>query len=347
MNKTVINCRFLTQPITGVQRYGIELTRHLLKNNDGIKFICVSPKGILNTELEKEFKVKIIGSQSGHLWEQLELPLFLHQNDNPILINFANTGPLFYNNNIVTVHDLAFTKNKEWFSSAFRKAYNYLIPRLLKKAKHIVTVSEFSKKEILNYIDIPSNLISVVYNGTEHLTESNNKIEKKDYYLTVGSLDPRKNLSRVIDAFIKLGFPLKIVGSRSKSFSEMKINTSDNIHFLGRVSDEELVKLYTEAKGFVYLSLYEGFGIPPIEAITHYTRPIVSDIEVFHEVLGASAIYSNPLTIKEIINTVNNFHHNSDKNIGTEEISKIRNRFSWDASSEKIKTIINRISTSK
>lgn len=345
MGKTIyINCRFLTQPVTGVQRYGIELTKHLIKNNDKIKFVCISPGGILNKELQKKLKVKIIGRFSGHLWEQIELPSYLSKFNKPLLLNFANTAPLNYSNNIITIHDLAFTKNKKWFSKEFRIAYYFLIPRILKKAKHVITVSEFSKNEILNFVDLPNNLISVVFNGIEHLPDQNNKIIKKDYYLMVGSLDPRKNISRVIDAFIQLKLPLKIVGGKTNSFSKVKINSSDMIQLLGRVSDKELSKLYKEARGFVYLSLYEGFGIPPLEALIFKTRPIVSNIEVFKEILGSAAIYSNPLVIQEMINTIKEYDNNISQNkISAKEILEIKNKYSWVKSSEKIKKIIKKL----
>ena len=349
MNKTIfINCRFLTQPVTGVQRYGIELTKHLIKNNDGIKFICISPRGVLNDKLKKKLKVQLIGRFSGHLWEQIDLPIYLSKFNNPLLLNLANTAPLNYSNNIITIHDLAFTKNKKWFSKKFRIVYNFLIPRILKKAKHVITVSEFSKSEILNYVKIPYISISVVYNGIDHLPHQNHKIKKKDYYLMVGSLDPRKNLSTVIDAFIQLKLPLKIVGDKANSFLKLKTNSSDMIQLLGRVSDEELSKLYKEARGFIYLSFYEGFGIPPLEAFTFKTRSIVSNIEVFKEILGNTAIYTNPLVIEDIINTIREYDNNiSQKKISSKEILEIRNKYSWAKSSEKLKKIIKKYKNEK
>lgn len=341
-HKIYINARFLTQEITGVQRFAIELSKQLKKQD--LNYVFLSPKkNIISDKLAKELDTVFIGNLTGHLWEQIELPLFLKKQKKPLLINFANTAPLNYLNNIVTVHDLAFTKNKKWFSPIFRNFYNFLIPRILKKARHVITVSEFSKTEIQKYVQISSNLITVVYNGTEHLPKSNIHVNKKNYYLAVASLDPRKNLPKVIEAFTKLKLPLKIVGGKSKSFSKIKYKTSSNIQFLGRVSDSDLIDLYAKAKGLIYLPLYEGFGIPPIEAIIQGTRPIVSDLVVFHEVLKSTAIYCNPLDVNDIINTIQTFNNNQ-QNLHQDEILYIKNRFSWENSSKRIITIINQVS---
>ena len=338
----VINCRFLTQSITGVQRYGIEIVKRLIDINQGVKYKCISPIGILDANLQKELNVEIVGKHTGHIWEQLDLVSYLNSNGSPLLLNLANTGPLYYLNNIITIHDLAFTKDKRWFSFTFRKVYNFLIPRLIKKARHVISVSEFSKNEIINYYNTSKKLITVAYNGVEHLPIINDNIEKSDYYLVVGSLDLRKNLELVINAFNILNLPLKIVGGNSKSFGKQKkIDVVDNIEFLGRVSDEELSLLYMRSKGFIYMSLYEGFGIPPIEAINYKTTPIVSDIEVFHEILGDYARYCNPYNLEELISSIKMYDDDNYKNeITNYVVDSFREKYSWNKSATIINDII-------
>lgn len=342
----VINCRFLTQPVTGVQRFGIEITKRLITiENSNIQYICVSPKGIIDYNLKKEFQVLEIGNLSGHLWEQIELPLFLKKHKKPLLVNLTNTAPLNYRNSIITIHDIAYTKNKDWFSRSFRKFYKFLIPKIIEKSKYVITVSEYSKSEISNFYNVPKEKISVLYNGVEHLSNTaNNVVDKEDFFLVVGSLDPRKNLQRIISAFEELRLPLKIVGGKSKSFSEINIKANSNIEFLGRVCDDRLKELYAKSKAFIYLSLYEGFGIPPLEALMHNTVPIVSDIDVFHEVLGKNAIYCNPLSKKDIVAVVEKYNAKPfEIDISEGLISELENKYSWNSSAIILNRIIKQV----
>ena len=157
IKKIYINARFLTQQKSGVQQFAIELSKELLKINPNINFIA--PKNIINTNLAKDLNVKTYGNHIGQAWEQLELPIFLQKKGKPLLINLCNSAPLNYSNSIITLHDLAFIENPKWFSYSFRKWYNFLIPRIAKKTKHILTVSEFSKTEIQNKLNINHNIV--------------------------------------------------------------------------------------------------------------------------------------------------------------------------------------------
>ena len=142
-----VNSRFLTQNITGVQRFAIEISKQLKKLlNSKIQF--VAPKNIIHKDLAEELDVKVIGYNTGHLWEQIDLPLYLSSIGKPLLLNLSNTAPLFYKNKIVTIHDVAFKRFPQTYSFKFRMFYNLLIPIILKNSKHILTVSEFSKNEI-------------------------------------------------------------------------------------------------------------------------------------------------------------------------------------------------------
>ena len=126
--KIFVNARFLTQPLSGVQRYGIECSRQIKKLHPEATF--VAPGNILHTDIAKELNVKIVGKNTGHLWEQVDLPFYLARHKSPPLLSLANTAPLLYSNNFVTIHDLAFYHHPEWNSKAFSAWYNILIPRL-------------------------------------------------------------------------------------------------------------------------------------------------------------------------------------------------------------------------
>jgi len=339
--KLVINARFLTQNITGVQRFAIEISKQLKKlYGDNIQFI--SPKNIIHHDLAKDLNVKIIGNNIGHLWEQIDLPLYLSKNASPLLLNLANTAPLFYKNKIVTVYDLAFYHHPEWFSKSFAIVYNFLIPKILKNAKHILTDSEFIKQEMVEVYNLPKSKIDVVYGAHSDIFK-NQSSQRENFVLAVGSIDPRKNLKSIINLFADLPeYSLAIVGQKNKVFSSLNIdNLPENIKFTGYVNDDELVDLYNSASLFIYPSLYEGFGIPPLEAQACGCPTIASNVASLPEVCGDSVVYCDPyhvddirVKIKMVLDT--EVLQNELRIKGFENIK----RFSWEESAKKIIGII-------
>lgn len=339
----IVNARFLTQEITGVQRFGIEISKELKKLNPNIVF--VSPKNILHVELARELNVKCIGPFTSHLWEQITLQKYV-VSKKALLISLCNTAPLFVKNQIITVHDLCFKMHPEWFSKSFSSFYNFLIPKIVKKALFVITVSETSKKEIVNELSVPEEKILVVYNAVSSIFYENlnpesfkSNFSKEKYILTVSSHHPRKNFERLIKAFHSIEDPnlhLYIIGNINKHFAQKYINQNDKrIKFLTGITDVELVQFYRNANLFVYPSLYEGFGIPIIEALSQKTQVVVSDIPVFREICGHSTnvTYFNPkstLSIKEsIIKGLKNIEKHSFKE---DDLSL----YSWEYSAKKI-----------
>ena len=342
----IINSRFLTQKITGTQRFAIEIALQLRKLIPHVVF--VSPKNILYPKIANELNVKTIGVNKGHLWEQLDLPVYLKRNSNTLLVNLVNTATLIYRNQIITIHDLAFLRHPEWFSKKFYLFYKFLIPEIIRKAKKIITVSNFSKTEIINLLKIPSQKVEVIYNGVSKKFFYNPLIKKENIILAVSSLDPRKNFKNLILAFKKLklkNYKLLIVGSKNKIFSnqaiEQLIKETPNIEFTGYVSDEELVNLYQRAKLFVYPSLYEGFGLPPLEAMACGTPVVVSNVASLPEVCGDAAYYVNPYDVNDIARGIEAVL--KDENLQKELILKGLERvklFSWEESAKKVMKII-------
>ena len=302
--KIYINGRFLTQRITGVQRYALEITRALDslisddKNLQKHEYIVISPKKVLYSIKLNNIQVVQKGVLKGHLWEQLELPIYSHDG---FLMNFCNCAPLIKRNQTVTIHDAAVSAVPQAFSLAFRTWYKLMFMWLGRSLKQIFTVSEFSKKELYKYYDIPLSKIHVTYNGIEHIKRfkadesiiDREDLKGKKYVLAVSSMNPSKNFPLVLDVarimpdveFIIAG------GSNEKVFKSAGVDVPQNARLIGYVSDEELMALYRHASVFVYPSLYEGFGIPPLEAMMCGCPAIVSDIEVFHEVYGDSVEY--------------------------------------------------------
>lgn len=349
-----INARFLTQPITGVQRYSIEISRALNKMLPNVVFLA--PNNIIHNDLANELNVEIIGTRSGHLWEQLDLPKYLKSINSPLLINLANTAPLFYKNKVSTLHDIAFVRYPESFSRAFRYSYQLAIPFILRSSKKIITVSEFSKQEICDVYKIDRDKVTVIYNAVTDIF--NDKKDKalapeadEKYIMAVSSINKQKNFHGLIEAFNLLkqdSHKLYIIGSINKNFADPelinKIDQDERVKLLGRVSDEELANLYGAASAFVYPSFYEGFGIPPLEAQACGCPVIVSNVASLPEVCGDSALYCSPDEAADIANKIQLMI--SDKALRLDFIDKGYqniNKYSWESSATQLNALIQEI----
>ncbi len=344
--KICVNARFLTQHMTGVQRYAVEICLELKRmRGDEIEF--VSPDDIVQKNYAEMLNVRIIGKHKGHVWEQWDLPRYLKKHGSPLLLCLCNTAPFIYNNKVVTVHDIAFEAYPQTFNKSFLYVYRFMVPRIMKSAKHVITVSEFSKDEIVKYYGIPKEKISVVYNAVRDSFRPvcDNELKRKKYFLAVSSLNYRKNFLSVLSAFEifqkedKDTF-LYIIGDiKNSNFKGVDIERyydNPSIKFLGRVPDEELVKYYSNAAAFVYPSIYEGFGIPPLEAQTCGSPVVVSDIPPLHEVVQESGLYCDPYDVKDIASAMNRILDNKEEyRLKGYENTK---RFSWENSA---KTVLN------
>lgn len=343
----VINARFLTQPISGVQRFAIEISKEIKKS--GLPVVFVAPKNIIHHDLANELEVNLIGFFEGHLWEQISLQNYVLTNK-ALLISLCNTGPLFVKNQIITIHDLCFKVHPEWFSRTFSLFYNFLIPRISYNSLHIITVSESSKSEIVTLLKIREEKISVIYNAVAPIfcnVPSKNSYDsnlfKNKYVLTVSSHHPRKNFKRLIEAFNLIedeDLYLYIIGNVNKHFENNPINEKSNkrINLLENISDKDLVNFYKNAELFVYPSLYEGFGIPIIEALSQKIPVCVSNIDVFKEVCGEDAVYFEPTSISSIKIAIMNCLKNP--NLLNRKESGLLLEYSWKSSAEKLIAII-------
>jgi glycosyltransferase involved in cell wall biosynthesis len=342
-----INARFLTQKISGVQRFAIELSRRLKAKYPNIKF--VSPKGIYHIELAKELEVIEFGILKSHLWEQIELPLFLKTKSNPLLINLCSSAPILYKNQIITIHDAIVFLHSEWFSKTFYQWYKFLLPKISQNSIKIITVSSNSRNDLSKFLNIPKEKFVLIHNAADELFVENSFINKEKIILSVSSLDPRKNFENLIKGFLhsKLDkeYQLVIVGAESASFPKHElfdqISTNKNISFTGYLSDSELIEYYQKSTLFVYPSLYEGFGIPPLEAMACGTPVITSNNSSLPEVCGDAAIFVDPKDYTQIGKAL--FELCQDKEKQNELITKGAqnvSRFSWDKSTEELEKLI-------
>jgi glycosyltransferase involved in cell wall biosynthesis len=342
----VVNARFLTQRVTGVQRFAIEISRILRQLNDEIIF--VTPYNILDKDLANELEAIVVGINKGTIWEQVDLRYYLILKNKPLLISFCNTGMLYYKRQIVTIHDMAYKVNPKWFSKRFYLWYNFIIPKIANGSAKILTVSNASKNDIIKILHIRADKISIIYNSSYLNTNDNfEPVIKEKYILTVSSLDSRKNLNNLIEAFkgIEINVKLVIVGLTSTHFNfDLQKDLFNNIIIKGYVDDDELISLMKNAEAFVYVSFYEGFGLPPLEAMGVGCPVIVSDIAAHREVCSNAALYADPYSIEDIKNKIDDVLLNDG--VKTKLIlagKENMKRFDWLVSAQKVLKNINEI----
>jgi glycosyltransferase involved in cell wall biosynthesis len=305
-----INGRFLTQATTGVQRYAREMVRaidRLLQHDpelrDRQQFRLVTPRGAERTVAALDHIPRISrGRLSGQLWEQLELPLYTRHR---LVLSLCNTAPLAARS-VVTIHDAGVFAVPEAYSPAFRLWYRTLIPRLGTRAVQILTVSKFSRDELSSRGGVPLSKIEVIHPGCEHILEvpsdlgvfARLPVSPGSYLLAVGSRSTHKNLAAVIHAAAALGSaapPIVTVGSgNTRIFNNPEGVSAPNVHSAGYATDAELRALYENAICLVYPSLYEGFGLPPLEAMVCGCPAIVSNTASLPEVCGNAVLYCDP-----------------------------------------------------
>lgn len=299
--RVVVNARFLSQPVTGVQRFAEEISLQLRSLDPSIIF--VSPHTVLREGVADKLGVMRVGKLEGHLWEQIELPRYLRSLRRPLLINLCSTGPVLYGNQVITHHDVTYVRHPESFSRSFRAAYGAVIPVLLRRCRALITVSEFSKREVGSHYGVPGERIVVVPNAVDARFVPGDVVpDERPFLLAVSSASQHKNFARLLEAYkllsSKLAIDLKIVGGSAGNLRHEQYEEAcsyGRVEFLGRCTDEELIGLYRRARLFVFPSLYEGFGIPPLEAQACGCPVAASDIEATREVLGDSAVYFDPL----------------------------------------------------
>jgi glycosyltransferase involved in cell wall biosynthesis len=198
---------------------------------------------------------------------------------------------------VVTVHDLAVFRHPRAFNRWSRTYGPLIVPRVLRAARLVIAVSEFTKGELIELLSLPEEKIRVVHNGIDETFRRAGPSADGDYALAVGTLEPRKNLARIAAATRRTGLELRVVGARGWGNVEMN---GDGVRWLGDVPDDELARLYRGARCFVYASLYEGFGIPVLEAMACGTPVVTSRGGGTEEVANGAAVLVDPRDPSEI-----------------------------------------------
>lgn len=271
---------------------------------------------------------------------------------------------------MVTIHDISFEFFPEYFKPAERRRMKMLIPYSARKASHIITISEFSKRQMIETYGLAEDKISVTYLGVSNRFKQTRNPEvlerilsrfkiRRPYLLGVGNIQPRKNLKRLIAVYARLlkedqiDHELVLVGNPAWKSSEIKHamvdhGLQDRVHFTGYVTEDELVALYNLAHIFVYPSLYEGFGLPVLEAMACGTPVVTSNVSSIPEVAGDAALLVDPQSDSEIKNAIIKLVNNPEfyYTIVQKGIQQA-NRFAWEETAKQTFGLYNRVSQNR
>lgn len=302
-----INGRFLTQPVTGVQRYALEVTREILHiaATEHHEVGLVAPRNF-DRDVAEPAGVSALGPLHGHLWEQLTLPLRRRER----LVNLCNMAPLLARDNVVCVHDANVFSSPESYSPTFGRVYRALLPILARRAKEVATVTRHAATELSRHLDRPVGQFHILPNGHEHVyrwmperSVLATEIESwRPFVLLVGSLARHKNIELILALAAALaadGLDIVVVGTRHGPFSSTSETCASNVRYLGRVHDDDLACLMDRALCLAFPSLQEGFGIPIIEAMARGCPVVASSASCLPEICGNAALLASPRSSAE------------------------------------------------
>ncbi len=373
---------------TGIGMVEIELCKRIIKNHpeDEYLFTCFSLRNtaekreMIKKRSNEKVKVKVFPLLSSGLYKMigsvLPLPYRLFFGGKSEITHFFNfIIPLgVKGKKICTIHDFAFKRYPETVNLKTRKFLEYRIKKTIKRADKIVVVSKFTADELTELYGVPSEKIAVIYNGVDFNLYNENVsreridkvLEKRElsdgnYFFYLGTIEPRKNIYRMVGAYAKCVSRLKSEGKEAPRlvlggklgwyYDEIlerikRENIEGSIRLLGYVDENEKPELYSGALAFLFPSLYEGFGLPIAEAMACGAPVLTSNSTSLSEIAGESAVLCDPLSEDDI---AEGMYRLATEPRLREELSKAGLRrakeFDWDTSAEKLyelyKSVIN------
>ena len=355
-----VNARFLSRPVTGVERVARELLGALASrflDQDGgwqarghrYELKLVAPTSCKADSPWPNLPLVRAGIFGGHLWEQIDLPR-LSKGD--WLLNLCNTGPLLKRRQILYLHDPQPIVMPDNFTFAFRAWYRLLLHVAGHSAAHVLVNSHFTRLELQRYVGLHTNKLRVCYPGSEHVARDSASaceltrfdLPDEPFLLAVASANPNKNFAAVVRALALLGDeapPCVIVGrTDQRQFGNVELDNSRITH-LGYVSDDELLALYRRAMALVFPSFYEGFGLPPVEAMAAGCPVIASHTSAMPEVVGTAVEYCDPHDHRTLAEAISRIARCPERRAGMIASGLRRARsFSWSESGEQLRRII-------
>lgn len=354
-----INGRSIFRQLTGVQHYAREVTRALcaLKAED-VDFTVFSGREGRGADagLPVEASRAPAGSPvRGLVWEQTLLRRMVKNAGIDILFSPANVAPLYPpSSSVVTIHDLSFLLFPEYFSRSFGAYYRNIIPRIVAQASAVITDSESSREDLITHLGLAPEKVTAVHLGVS--ADFRRRVKKDDletvrrrhglpqnFFLSVSSLEPRKNLANLVKAYNLLSeevtaeHKLVLVGAGNRLFSDPGLAEvisqvqSGSVIAPGYIPEEDLPSIYRMATALVFPSLYEGFGLPVLEAMAASTPVITSNRSCLPEVAGQAAALIDPGNVEEITAAMELLANDSGTRNLLIERGKVRaSQFTWE-----------------
>lgn len=355
----------------GIGSYAYSIFSHMVNHlgNDTLDvYLKHKPLHDLPKESSK-LRYEVIGPK--RFWTQIGLPLTLYtQKQKPdIFFTPSHYAPRFSPVPVaIAVMDVSFLRFPETFAKKDLIQLTQWTNYSIKKASVVFTISEASKNDILSMYSLPDDRVVVTYPGLREIVSLQKEVNgkdmldqklgiSKDYFLFVGTLQPRKNIERLIHAFsllkknnkIPSDVTLVIVGKKGWLYEDIikapeKYDVADSVRFLEFVKDEDLPQLYKHAIAFVLPSLYEGFGLPVLEAMNYGCPVITSNISSLPEAGGDAALYVDPEHVEDIAEKMESVYR--DKALRLDMIEKGKKqvkKFSWDVSAEKTLSVLRKV----
>jgi len=359
----LINARAAARPeLGGVERWAREVAARLPALDPAYEVVRPRPRLV---------------HRAGHVWEQAALPAIAARRRAALLLSPANVAPLAFPRNVVVVHDAAALRDPSWYSPAYVAWQRALLPALARRAVHLVTVSQFSRAELVELLGADPARITVVPGGVDDRFSPGAPPARRDrpYVLTVASRTARKNLGALEATARRLageGIDLVAVGGDRPQFRDDARGKgregaagraggaggpggaggaggpggAGGLAWLGPVDDAHLPGLYAGARAFVFPSLYEGFGLTALEAMASGTPTVVSDRGGLAEVVGDAGLLVDPLDPEAIADAVG-------RAIGPERARLTAAgppraaAFTWRRTAERLDALLRRLRTDR
>ncbi len=350
----LINPNFLCRSLTGIERFAFETCKRLdslLTPNDDVRIIIPS-----NAKTIPEYQnIKIIKTDkalsSFPRWDLFEFGSWCRRLK-ATGINFSNTAPLGRRCGLAFIHDIYAKVYPQDFNSKkeklikFYSCFNY--HNITRNAKQVLTVSDFSKREIQKIYKVSDNRIEVIPNGWEHfknvdfepLADSEGFLEPGTFYFTLGSLQKRKNLGWLAKYASKHPDEKFAISGKAVSgyvSGDLAIlKTLPNVQLLGYVTDAHVKWLMKNCKAFVFPSYYEGFGIPPLEALSVGAKIIIGKAASLPEIYKEAAAYIDPYNTECNLTELLNFISDT----GNQAASQVLNEYTYDKAAKKLYNVL-------
>lgn len=351
--------------VQGIEIFSQNIILELLKSKSDEFFILTGEytPDIFNFPKDNIVKIKGLKSKIKRaFWQQFQIYFLLKKYKIDLLFSPSLHAPMFWGKKIVTIHDCAYDRFSE-FDNLFSKIYFKMMFWSAKYfSKKIITVSCFSKKELIDVYKIKPEKIEIIYEGVPNLPQSEDDAAEKilqkfgitkPYFLFIGSSRPRKNIIGLIKAFYlflkrsEQNYSLIIAGEIDKRFMNLEkeiknYKLENNIFLIGFVSPEEKTILYKNSVALLFPSFYEGFGLPILEAQSLGIPVLTSNVSSPPEIAGEGALFIDPYNIEEITSGIEKITKNESlrKKLIQKGVENAK-RFSWKKSTKKLLKIIN------